>query len=482
MRLDRRLRVALLVAFRAITMAALFFGLNTLAAAFLIPASRPDATIAWLDSIRAMAWGLALTLLPGAAGALILMPSRSDILRRAEPSEGGAFPWALRLLMLGLAAVSAIQALPITQWWSESSATLERVVGPGYDPSGWSAFPAAILFSIPTFSTAAVLSFALTSALMLTVRPKMACRVLWACVSLQAGLAIAGALTLHRLLMLAMAAATRLSADPDMAAVGSELGVWISRQHALGGSVTRGLLLILGGYLAAAAAATWLAAPRGIGRSATEALEPRAIPAPPSISPSDASRAEPSRAPSAASGAFDRSTFVIQPRVTFASFLTRRHGEYDIWAYGDARGGRMDFSFSWATGVIRRKPAGPDVVAVRRRSAGWLSQAYDVIDLSTQALLATLRPDKPDWEVLDSRGEPMAQVQAEIRIGRHRYVARVAGAEICRFSWHLGSRDALNPELEIEFAPDADGRLDRAVAIALGPLLEQDARLAHQPF
>ena len=76
---------------------------------------------------------------------------------------------------------------------------------------------------------------------------------------------------------------------------------------------------------------------------------------------------------------------------------------------------------------------------------------------------------------------PDREREAHAASRHHRYVVRVGDAEICRFSWHLGSRGALNPELEIEFAPDADGRLDRAVAIALGPLLEQQARLASQP-
>jgi len=478
---DRLLRLALMLALRSLAMWELFIGLGTLAAALLIPSGPPGEGGAWLDAAAVLAWSVALTFLPAGAAALLLMPPRSEILRRPPLERPASLPGAVKILLPLLAALCALECVPIADWWSRNLALLEKVTGPGRDPMGLSVIPGTILLFVPIVAAATALAGMLASGLALLVRAELAGSVLRASLMLQGGLAAGGALALHRLLGLAGRGVSLLSSSAETTAAAHEVAAEAARQQMIGGGVTRGLLWITGGYLAAAAAASWLAFRDEARPGAGSVVEPRGVaegrPGPAS---DDRAAVAGTSQPSRAAGAFDRATFVVQPRVRALSFLSGRHSEYGIWGYGDANGGRIAFRFDWASGEVRPEPGGAAIMALRARPGGWPARAYDVVDLSTGALLATLRADRPDWEVLDTRGRPIARVEPSSE-GAHRYVARAAGSDLCRYSWYLGSGGALNPELEIEFSPGADGRLDRAVLIGLGPLLERQIRLASRP-
>jgi len=60
------------------------------------------------------------------------------------------------------------------------------------------------------------------------------------------------------------------------------------------------------------------------------------------------------------------------------------------------------------------------------------------------------------------------------------YAAMVGEHEVCRFKWTLNGLSVASAELEVEFLPVNGVPFDRALALALAPILEQKARLVSE--
>jgi hypothetical protein len=71
-----------------------------------------------------------------------------------------------------------------------------------------------------------------------------------------------------------------------------------------------------------------------------------------------------------------------------------------------------------------------------------------------------------------------ATLQVPAVLASARYVAQADGEDICRFVWGFLGLSVLSAELQIEFLPGAERRVSKAMAIVLGPILEDRARRA----
>jgi hypothetical protein len=107
------------------------------------------------------------------------------------------------------------------------------------------------------------------------------------------------------------------------------------------------------------------------------------------------------------------------------------------------------------------------------------ASSYVVIDVATGTPIGTLRPNGPEWEVLDPNGILAARVVEEkIGIGLACFVARMAEQVVCRFTWSLQGLSVASAGLDVEFPPGSDDGFDRSLAMALAPILEHKARSA----
>jgi hypothetical protein len=243
---------------------------------------------------------------------------------------------------------------------------------------------------------------------------------------------------------------------------------WFARFAAAASPVIRRLLWTLGGYAVAVVVA------EVAGRRVTVQPEPSAAvfgPAAPAVVPPA----------SAARKLFESSNYAVKPRKSWGGLIMRAFSDYDIRAVPSMAHNR--FSFSWSTGVIRREPDGPDLIAVRKREGqSWFSSpSYTVIDLATGASLAMLTPQGADWQIANARGETLGTVvQDRVGIGNLHYVAHVGPHHVCSFVWAMHGLSVFSAELDIEFAQDCDERFDRSIAMGLAPLIEQKARLTSE--
>ena len=92
------------------------------------------------------------------------------------------------------------------------------------------------------------------------------------------------------------------------------------------------------------------------------------------------------------------------------SLFIRRHSNYDIRTIPPTSRGQ--FSFSWTTGVLRREPNGPDLLAVvpPRPPGLFTGREYVVVDAATRQNLASLIPRGSDWEIAHPSGSLIARV------------------------------------------------------------------------
>lgn len=138
---------------------------------------------------------------------------------------------------------------------------------------------------------------------------------------------------------------------------------------------------------------------------------------------------------------------------------------------------RSEFSFSWATGVLRRVPDGPDVFRLEPAERhDVLKRAYLVSDPVGGAAIGKLLPQGDDWQIADGEGQVIAEVvQSTARFEQTTYTMTADGEERCRLTAVMGAT-AASAEVQIEFLPAAGGTFDRSLAIALAPLVEERAR------
>jgi hypothetical protein len=63
-------------------------------------------------------------------------------------------------------------------------------------------------------------------------------------------------------------------------------------------------------------------------------------------------------------------------------------------------------------------------------------------------------------------------------VGFASYVANVGEQVVCRFTWAMQGLTAASAGLDVEFVSGSDAGFDKALAMALAPILEHKARAA----
>jgi hypothetical protein len=181
---------------------------------------------------------------------------------------------------------------------------------------------------------------------------------------------------------------------------------------------------------------------------------------------------------------FNESNYSVHPRMTLIeSWLTRKCTDFEIRTIPHRS--RHWFSFSWRTGVLRQEPAGAELLAIKppRPPGLFVGRTYEVIDSRTGQTMAKFIPRGSDWEIEHPSGEIAARILRDTSgVAFVRYRALIGDAEVCQFKWALAGLSVTSAQLEIVF-PDqtpAGPLLDRALALAIAPVLEQQARMTSE--
>jgi hypothetical protein len=430
----------------------------------------------WIASLLAFSLVFAFTLLASAIGAILLMPT-PELSRPIRRGGEAPLPALLALMLVGLAAAAVLQLLLMGSSWTEDHRLLVEALGTGPDLLGLRMIPSALLYSMPSLATAALVTCTLASLLGTMGRAELVVQVLMSCLAMQAGLA-AG---VHLLLWEFRQAGTQLlmlfadARDPAMSARATE---WFAAHEAVAGPASWRLVWILGGSLAAVAISEVLA-PRRSETQAGAAAEPDASASTFTVAP-----AVPLPQPvpvSSASSAFDYSNYCVKPRRTFLqSMFLRWYPEYDIQTIPPMS--RARFSFSWKTGIIRREPNGPDLLTLEAERQSLLNaRSYLVSDAASGASLGTLVSNWPDWEIIGPLGNAIGRLEKVTGdVGLISYAAIVNEEIVCRFTWGMPGYLSHSSELEVEFLRGTHARFERAIMIALAPILEHKARMASE--
>jgi hypothetical protein len=428
----------------------------------------------WIRSLLTFSLLFALVLLSTAVGAILLLPT-AELSTPVRRKQDEPVPTPMILLLAGLAGAAALQLPLIMSWLAEDQRLLVQTIGTGSDPLGLWMIPAAILYSIPSLATAALVTSVLAPLMATIARADLMVQTLMSCAAMQAGL-VAG---VHLLLWKFRETGSQLlMLFQDAREPSTQLTSWFATHDAVATPAAWRLVWLLGGFLAVIAVSEILA-PRRQRRAAAGAS------ARIDVAASDASPEVPLPRPariSSASSAFDYSNYCVKPRRTFLqSLMLRWYPEYDIQTIPPMS--RARFSFSWKTGLIRREPAGPDLVVVEPAECRSLlsARSYAVIDSVSAARLATIVPHGPQWDIVDPVGHSIGRVEKDNEApGFASYVAIVNDEVVCRFTWGMPGYLSHSSELEVEFLRGTNAPFERAVMIALGPILEHKSRMASE--
>jgi hypothetical protein len=150
---------------------------------------------------------------------------------------------------------------------------------------------------------------------------------------------------------------------------------------------------------------------------------------------------------------FDESLYVLRLRAGLAGLLLgRRFVDYTIQAIPS--NSRSEFSFSWASGILKREPAGPPLLRLQAAERhDLLKRAYIVSDPGTGVEIGRLLPHGADWQIADRYGRPMADVVQSIATFHQTcYSLSAGGEELCRLTAVMGAT-AMSAEVQVEFLP-----------------------------
>jgi hypothetical protein len=175
---------------------------------------------------------------------------------------------------------------------------------------------------------------------------------------------------------------------------------------------------------------------------------------------------------------FNDSLYSIAGRPSVAGTFLGKPAAYDIASIPPKSSERFALSWTGNTGVLSRQPSGEEIYRIDAHRSLGLSgrRVYEVIDASTGASIGTLTKIGSDWDVRDTSGVTAVRVlRFDAGPARARYVAKWGDQDIWRFVWGLAGVTGASAEMQLEFL-DADDRINRALAIALGVVLENQAR------
>src|SRR4029453_455895 len=105
---------------------------------------------------------------------------------------------------------------------------------------------------------------------------------------------------------------------------------------------------------------------------------------------------------------------------------------------------------------------------------------YEVVEPATGQILARFVPRGEDWEITDRSDVLIARVLRDSKHGIVKFRAMIGEGEVVRFKWALAGLSVYSPQREGEFLtpPNEPPRsLDRVLAIAIAPILEQRVRI-----
>jgi hypothetical protein len=330
--------------------------------------------------------------------------------------------------------------------------------------------PGALILSPPALASLTPLAFVATSILAVGAPPPLVSRALGACVLIQGGTA-GGHFALERTVREIAATLQSVMSTPPDPVASAQISDWLARYDRAGGTAGSRLTWLLAGYVLAVVLARVLAPEDGIQPPSDPAARveqpaPRpVVQAPPVVAP-------------AASADFEFDAYSVRPRKPWLELLVWSHAEYQIASIPPMS--RARFAFSWSSRTLRRESDGADLLSVRARRNGLFGRrSYEVSDARSGSPMGTLVPNGSDWEIRDASDATLARVlETEKGYASARYVARADGQDICRFVWGFLGLSAMSAELQIEFLPGAERRVSKAMAIVLGPILEDRARRA----
>lgn len=465
---------ALLMGFRVITAFAFAGGAGALVAGVVSIATAGASNTGWAASLSRFALTLGGVFILTSAAASRLMPARTALVRdiRGEPDH--SLPPLLTVLLVGLCGAAALLTPAVLSWWMTDRSLLRLLSIEGPDQLGLNLVPAAILFSMPLLAAATLISGVLIATLTIIAPAGLSTRVLAAGVVLQAGLIVGGFLLVREVHGVGTLILGQLT-GPDLAEATAAVQEWIGRHDVAAARAHRHLPWILCGYVVALALSFSL--PRTVSEASADPAAVRMEP-----ENAGAETVAHRRPVSSAAAAFEDTTYSVRPRMTMLeSLFIRKHSNYDIQTV--PKRSRLQFSFSWTSGILRQEPDGPDLLTITpaRPPGLFTSHSYAIADVATGECLANLMPAGADWEVVHPSGEAIARILRETaERGFAKYVAMIGQQEACRFKWALHGLSVMSAELEVDCAVDGPAQLDRALAVAIAPILEQQARMTSE--
>jgi hypothetical protein len=471
----RAIAGALLIGFRVIGAFAFAAGAGALVAGVVsLTMTGPSPSTEGLPaSLARFALTIGGAFILTSAAAAWLMPERTAVVRNIRGEPDRPLPSLLTLLLVGLCVAAALHAPAILGWWVTDQSLLRVLTIDGPDQLGLNLVPAALLFSMPLIAAATLISGVLSATLSI-VAPGFSTRVLAAGVILQAGLLLGGFLLVREVHGIGTSILGWLT-GPDLEVAIGPIQDWIGRHDMAAAAAHRLLPWIVGGYLVALTLS--FALPRTNGE---DGAEPSAVP----LEAANVKGATKglSWPISSAGAALEETMYTVRPRMTMLeSVFIRKHSNYDIQTV--PKRSRLWFSFSWASGILRQEPSGPGLLTITPARAPGLftTHSYAIADTSTGECVANLMPAGADWEVLHPSGGVMARVLRQTAgRGYAKYVAMIGQHEACRFKWALSGLSVMSAELEVDCAADGPVRFDRALALAIAPILEQQARMTSE--
>lgn len=372
-------------------------------------------------------------------------------------------PSLVRVLAVGLAIAAFWPLIGAFAWFGVNIATLEQLSRA--DPFGLRIFPAALMFVQPAVAAIAAISVLCAAWIVGASHPLRASR---------AFLNIAGTQALVAVILIISGppingTLTRLLPMFENRRTPGALvqpGHFVLLQTAARNSIVRQLFGIAVGCMAAALIARFVTRKRSLERSA----ERLALEAAPIV---EGVAVAPASLPTSGARHLKQDSYDVRPSVGRWAGVLRHDNHYNIRAVAHAKSNQEAFSYSMKEGVLRREPDGETLLSLTTRE-GAPGFAYSVSDPSRRLAAVFVYRDN-GWEIRDPQGHTLADVTRELDdAGAALYVARSADVEVCRYTWSTGA-GPMNPVLLVDFASGTT--FDRALAIALAPYLEEEARL-----
>ena len=443
-----------------------------------------SGALSWIFALSAgagSAWAVNVTVLAGEVAAIGLVgallsrrriPSIAEVRRIAGPRQ--PIHPVQQIVLTAFAAVALLQLPALLAWFSEDRALLVEMLGAGRDPLRLDLMPAVILYSLPALAAALLALFTATSiGGALATRP-LSLRFLTAGVVLQVALWAIQYLVGRGVRDLG-AAALRVMADAPAADTAAAVA-WIQRHDVIARSMLPMLtaLMIAYGVIWIAVYVTRVSSPMAAA-TLPASTDPAAAPIAAAV---PVARIPPVLRSGPAT--FDQRVYVLrfQPGRRIAGLMFGRSViEYALQTVPPMS--RSEFSFSWATGVLRRAAGGPEIFRLQAAERhDLLKRSYVVSDAITGVVIGKLLPHAADWQIVDADDRPVADaVQSTASFQQTTWLISSGGDEWCRLVAVMGAT-AASAEVQIEFLPASDGRFDRSLAVALAPLLEERARRA----